>query len=72
MSASHHASSSSVAFGAPRLLFSGTYDFSQEQNWAVSPDHNFVMIRADPTFGRELRVVFNWFDELSGRSKAKP
>jgi hypothetical protein len=49
----------------------GTFDFSQERNWAISPDGSFIMIRADPTLGRELRVVFNWFGELARTSKAK-
>jgi hypothetical protein len=31
----------------------------------LSPDGSFIMIRADPTMGRQLRVVFNWFDELA-------
>jgi Tol biopolymer transport system component len=63
--------SGSEAFSAPQLLFSGAYDFSQDQNWALSPDGSFIMIKADPTMGRQLRVAFNWFDELRAASKAK-
>ena len=59
------------AFDAPHLLFSGAYDFSQAHNWSLSRDGSFVMIKADPTTGRQLPVVFNWFDELRGASKAK-
>ena len=70
MSVARH-SSGSGGFGAPQLLFAGAYDFSQDANWAVSPDGTFIMIKADPTTGRQLRVVFNWFDELRGASKAK-
>ena len=58
-------------FGAPQPLFSGAFDFSQERNWSPSPDGSFIMIKADPTMGRQLRVVFNWFDELADRSKPK-
>ena len=71
MSAAHRPLAGSDAFGAPQLLFTGAYDFSQAHNWSVSPDGSFVMIKADPTTGRQLRVVFNWFDELRGASKAK-
>ena len=71
MSAARNPSSASTPFSAPRLLFTGTFDFSQERNWAMSPDGSFVMVKGDPTIGRQLRVVFNWFDELTGASKAK-
>ena len=71
MSAAHHPHPSPVAFGAPQPLFSGDFDFSQDRNWTPSPDGTFIMIKADPTLGRQLRVVFNWFDELTGAAKAK-
>ena len=71
MSVAHHPLSASGAFAAPRVLFTGAFDFSQERNWAVSPDGSFIMIKADPTMGRQLRVVSNWFDELLGASKAR-
>ena len=48
----------------PQLLFSGPFDFSQPRNWSASPDGTFIMVKADPTTGRQLRVVFNWFEEL--------
>ena len=64
MSAARHSPSTSGAFGAPRMLFSGAFDFSQDHNWALSPDGSFIMVKADPTLGRQLRVVFNWFNEL--------
>ena len=64
-----HDPRASRAFGAPQVLFSGAFDFSQERNWSLSPDGSFIMIKADPTMGRQLRVVFNWFDELAGLSK---
>ena len=48
----------------PQLLFSGPFDFSQALNWSASPDGSFIMVKADPTTGRQLRVVFNWFQEL--------
>jgi Tol biopolymer transport system component len=63
--------SGSDAFGAPQLLFTGAYDFSQTNNWSASPDGSFIMIKADPTTGRQLRVAFNWFDELRGASTPK-
>jgi hypothetical protein len=62
---------SPARYSAPRGLFSGSFDFSQERNWALSPDGSFIMIKADPTMGRQLRVVFNWFDELADRSTPK-
>ncbi|MEP6990216.1 MAG: protein kinase [bacterium] len=71
MSAAHHPLSTSAAFDTPRALFSGAFDFSQDRNWTLSPDGSFIMIRADPTMGRQLRVVFNWFDELGGKSAVK-
>jgi eukaryotic-like serine/threonine-protein kinase len=50
--------------GAPQVLFSGPFDFSQDDNWSPSPDGSFIMVKADPNTGRQLRVVFNWFEEL--------
>ncbi len=54
-----------AVLGAPQLLFSGPFDFSQDENWSPSPDGSFIMVKADPNTGRQLRVVFNWFDELT-------
>jgi dipeptidyl aminopeptidase/acylaminoacyl peptidase len=71
MAVAHDPHSSSRAFAAPKVLFGGAFDFSQERNWSVSPDGTFIMIEADPTSGRQLRVVFNWFDELTGASSAR-
>ena len=51
---------------APKLLFSGPFDFSQDSNWSLAPDGTLIMVLADPTLGRQLRVVFNWFEELKG------
>ncbi len=71
MSVVHQPHSGSDAYSAPQLLFDGAYDFSQDHNWTLSPDGSFIMIKADPTTGRQLRVAFNWFDELRAASKAK-
>jgi hypothetical protein len=71
MSVTHSPRGGADAFGAPRLLFSGAYDFSQDRNWSLGADGDFVMIKADPTKGRELRVVFNWFTELAGTTKSR-
>ena len=71
MSVVRSSSSGSDKFGAPQLLFNGAYDFSQVHNWTLSPDGSFIMIKADPTMGRQLRVAFNWFDELRAASTAK-
>ena len=49
---------------APQVLFSGPFDFSQDNNWSPAPDGTIIMVQADPTLARQLRVVFNWFDEL--------
>ena len=49
---------------APQMLFSGGFDFSQDDNWSPAPDGTIIMVQADPTLARQLRVVFNWFEEL--------
>lgn len=51
---------------APQMLFSGPFDFSQDSNWSLAPDGTFIMVQADPTLARQLRVVFDWFEELKG------
>ena len=66
MSVAHDRHSASGAFGTPQMLFSGAFDFSQERNWSSNPDGSFVMIKADLMMGRQLRVVLNWFDVLTG------
>ena len=71
MSVARPVSSTSAIFGAPRVLFSGAFDFSQEQNWSPSPDGSFVMVMGDPTIGRQLSVVFNWFDKLIAQSPSR-
>ena len=55
--------------GAPQVLFSGPFDFSQDHNWSPSPDGTFIMVKGDPTMGRQLRVVFNWFEELKAAGR---
>ena len=50
--------------GAPRLLFTGDYDFSQDGNWDVGPNETFVLVRGDPATRGRLLMVLNWFDEL--------
>ena len=55
-----------AAVQGPKVLFSGPFDFSQTTNWSPSPDGSFfIFVKADPTLGRQLRVVFNWFGELA-------
>jgi eukaryotic-like serine/threonine-protein kinase len=71
MSVAHHPLDRSRPLAAPQLLFSGAFDFSQDRNWSPSPDGSFVMVNADPTTGRQLRVVLNWFDEVGGMSKPR-
>ena len=71
MSVAHHPLSASGTFGTPQVLFTGAFDFSQDRNWSLSPDGSFIMIKADPTMGRQLRVVFNWFDEVTGAAKGR-
>ncbi len=71
MSVAHHPQSGVGALSATQMLFSGAFDFSQDRNWAMSPDGSFIMVKADPTMGRQLRVVFNWFDELAGAANKK-
>jgi eukaryotic-like serine/threonine-protein kinase len=69
MSAARHPLDRSRPFAAPQVLFSGTFDFSQDRNWSPSPDGSFVMVIADPTTARQLRVVLNWFDEVAPRRR---
>ncbi len=52
----------------PVPLFSGQYDFSQDGNWTVGPDRQFVMIKSDPTTSRQFQVVLNWFEELKAKA----
>jgi serine/threonine-protein kinase len=48
----------------PQELFSGGFDFLQDDNWDVGPDGRFLMVRSDPNAGTQFLVVLNWFDEL--------
>jgi serine/threonine-protein kinase len=48
----------------PQQLFSGGFDFLQDDNWDVGPDGRFLMVRSDPNAGTQFLVVLNWFDEL--------
>jgi eukaryotic-like serine/threonine-protein kinase len=54
------------AVGRPTELFAKPYDFTQPENWDVTPDGRFVMVRADPSTSRQFRLVLNWFEELRG------
>jgi hypothetical protein len=71
MSVAHHPLDRARPFAAPQSLFGGAFDFSQDRNWSPSPDGSFVMVKADPTTARQLRVVLDWFDEVAGASKAR-
>ncbi len=64
MSVSVRSSPDFAVVRAPQLLFNGPFDFSQSSNWSMNPDGTFIMVKADPTLARQLRVVFNWFDEV--------
>ncbi len=57
--------------GKPRVLFSGGYDFSQQDNWDAGPDGRFIMVRADPASRGQFLVVLNWFEELK-RAEKRP
>jgi Tol biopolymer transport system component len=50
--------------GTPQALFGGAYDWSQDDNWDVSPDGSFILVQGDPASGTQLRAVFNWFEEV--------
>ena len=54
----------------PQRLFSGGYDFLQDDNWDVGPDGHFLMVKSDPNAGTQFVVVFNWFDELRATASA--
>ena len=53
--------------GKPQRLFSGGYDFLQDDNWDVTPDGRFLMVKADPNAGTQFLVVLNWSAELRAR-----
>jgi serine/threonine-protein kinase len=55
------------AIGNPQRLFTGGYDFLQDDNWDVTPDGRFLMVKADPNAGTQFLVVLNWSDELRAR-----
>ena len=54
---------------APRLLFEGAYDTelgSVQTNYSVSADgKRFYMVRTTEDASSELRVIFNWTEELN-------
>ena len=51
-----------------RMLFEGGFVADLIQNWDVSPDgESFVAVLADPERPREIRIVENWFQELTER-----
>jgi serine/threonine-protein kinase len=50
--------------GGPEVLFSGPYDFSNDNNWDLLPDGRFVMVKSDPNVRREIRLVVNLSAEL--------
>jgi WD40-like Beta Propeller Repeat len=50
--------------GRPDSLFTGPYLFEQGDNWDVLPDGRFLVIQGDPSVGRQIEVVTNWFEEL--------
>ena len=59
--------SAAAAFGKPEVLFEGQYAFAVggNQNYDVSPDGRFVMLRsARGSSTSVLNVVLNWFEEL--------
>ncbi len=64
MAASIRTSPTFQLLGTPRELFTGGYDFSQEDNWDVGPDGQFIMVRADPATRGQFLAVLNWFEEL--------
>ena len=65
MAVSVRAGSTFTAEGAPRVLFDGDYDFSQDANWDVGPGPTFIMVRGDPATHGRLLVVLDWFSELA-------
>ncbi len=50
----------------PRPLFPDTYFTSVVNNWDMSPDGRFLMIKKDasPVAATEIVVVLNWMEEL--------
>jgi eukaryotic-like serine/threonine-protein kinase len=55
--------------GRPTELFTGPYDFTQQNNWDAGPDGRFVMVKADPATTRQFQVVLSWFEEVKGRRR---
>jgi eukaryotic-like serine/threonine-protein kinase len=70
MAAAVRTSPTFETLGPPQLLFSGTYDFSQEDNWDVGPDGRFIMVRGDPASRGQFLVVLSWFAELKNAVRA--
>jgi hypothetical protein len=64
MSAKVRTGTTLAVVGPPRVLFSGPYDFTQDDNWDVLPDGRFLMIKSDPAAGAQLLAVFHWIEEL--------
>jgi len=64
---------SSLHVARPRTLFDAPYlpgNRNKTSLYDVTPDGRFVVARKGPGVTlRELRVVFNWFDELRERSQ---
>jgi serine/threonine-protein kinase len=61
-------SSAGFSIDPPRELFDlAGYDFSQPNNWDVTPDGRFVMVKSDPSMLRRLELVQNLSADLRQR-----
>jgi Tol biopolymer transport system component len=54
--------------GSPRELFVAPYDFTQVDNWDVTPDGQRFVFVLNEGVGRGFNVVLNWFGELRSSS----
>ena len=50
--------------GEPREIFTDPTESLRLFGWDIASDGRFVIVRGDPTTGRQFRVVLNWFTEL--------
>ena len=56
--------------GIPKVLFTGSYFTYRNRNYDISPDgRRFLMLRLPEHDVTQLRVVFNWFEELKAKMR---
>ena len=61
------ATGATLTAGKPQVLFEGRYDVTSfnRQNYDVSRDGRFLMVKTKESPPTQMNVVLNWFDELT-------